>query len=181
MMKRFSKKQQLPLQSRTITLGEINTEEVNDIIRLIYDINDEDTGKQKVEPIRLIINSFGGDVYSGLGLIDVMNCSTTPIYTICHGSAMSMGFQIFIMGHHRIASKNATFMYHESSYPVEGKVQHHINELHEVKRIEKILDDYTLEKTLIPAKKLKQIKSTHTDWYITAQEALEYGVVDKVI
>lgn len=181
MMKRFGKKQQLPQQSRTVTLGTINAEEVNDIIRLIYDINDEDTGKQKVEPIRLIINSFGGEVYSGLGLIDVMNCSTTPIYTICHGSAMSMGFQIFIMGHQRIASKNATFMYHEASYPVEGKVQTHIQELNEVKRIEKILDDYTLEKTTISPKKLKQIKSTHTDWYITAQEALEYGIVDKVI
>jgi len=94
---------------------------------------------------------------------------------------MSISFQIFLMGNHRIASKNAKFMYHESSYPTEGKVQHHIHELQEVKRIEKILDDYTLEKTLIPAKKLKQIKSTHTDWYITAQEALEYGVVDKVI
>ena len=62
-----------PRLSRTITLGEINSELTNDIIQLIYDINDEDIGKTQVEPIKLIINSFGGEVYSGLALIDIID------------------------------------------------------------------------------------------------------------
>ena len=77
--------------SRIITLGDIETEVVNDIIHSIYEINEEDIKKQTAEPIKLIINSAGGEIYSGLALIDVISTSFTPIHTICHGSAMSMG------------------------------------------------------------------------------------------
>jgi ATP-dependent protease ClpP protease subunit len=59
--------------SRIITLGEIDPTTVNEVIQDIYEINAEDAKRQIVEPIKLIINSFGGEVYSGLALIDVID------------------------------------------------------------------------------------------------------------
>lgn len=176
--KRSDKQSQL---SRTITLGEINSESVNDIIQLIYEINDEDIGKTQVEPIRLIINSFGGEVYSGLALIDTIDNSSIPVYTICHGSAMSMALIIYAAGHQRYASKNATFMYHEAAYPIEGKVLHHKQELKEVERLDKICDDYLLSKTSFTQNQFDDVKKTQGEWYFDVEIAQKHGLVNEIL
>jgi ATP-dependent Clp protease protease subunit len=167
--------------SRTITLGEINSESANDIIQLIYDINDEDIGKTQVEPIKLIINSFGGEVYSGLALIDTIDNSSTPVYTICHGSAMSMALIVYSAGHQRYASKNATFMYHEAAYPIEGKVIHHKQELKEVERVDKICDNYLLSKTSFTQKQFNDVKKTQGEWYFNIEIAQQHGLVNEIL
>jgi len=167
--------------SRTITLGEIDSESANDIIQLIYDINDEDIGKTQVEPIKLIINSFGGEVYSGLALIDTIDNSSTPVYTICHGSAMSMALIVYSAGHQRYASKNATFMYHEAAYPIEGKVIHHKQELKEVERVDKICDNYLLSKTSFTQKQFNDVKKTQGEWYFNIETAQQHGLVNEIL
>jgi ATP-dependent Clp protease protease subunit len=176
-----SLKKNISKPSRILTLDEINNESINDIIQLIYEINDEDIGKKQVEPIKLIINSFGGEVYSGLALIDVIDNSTTPIYTICHGSAMSMALIVYIAGHQRYASKNATFMYHEAAYPADGKIIHHKQELKEVERIDKICDDYLLSKTLFTEEQLSNIKKIQGEWYFDVETALKLDVVNEIL
>lgn len=173
-----SEKQKL---SRTITLGEINSESANDIIQLIYDINDEDIGKTQVEPIKLIINSFGGEVYSGLALIDTIDNSSTPVYTICHGSAMSMALIVYSAGHNRYASRNATFMYHEAAYPIEGKVAHHKQELKEVERVDSICDNYLLSKTSFTQKQFNTVKKIQGEWYFDVKTAQEHGLVNEIL
>jgi ATP-dependent Clp protease protease subunit len=167
--------------SRIITLGDIETEIVNDIIHSIYEINEEDVKKQTAEPIKLIINSAGGEIYSGLALIDVINTSLTPIYTICHGSAMSMGLIVFAAGHHRTASPNATFMYHEAMYGLEGKTAYHKQEIKEANRIDKICDDFLLSKTKLTQKLLNNVKNTQAEWYFDAKTALKYDVVNEIL
>lgn len=167
--------------SRIITLGDIETEIVNDIIHSIYEINEEDVKKQTAEPIKLIINSAGGEIYSGLALIDVIGTSLTPIHTICHGSAMSMGLVVFAAGHHRTASPNATFMYHEAMYGLEGKTAYHRQEMKEANRIDKICDDYLLSRTKLTQKLLDNVKNTQAEWYFDAKTALKYGVVNEII
>ena len=164
---------------RVIALGEITQENVNDIINLIYEINEEDIKKTQVEPIKLIINSFGGEVYSGLALIDVIDNSRTPLYTICYGREMSMGLVVYAAGHERYASKNATFMYHEAAYPIEGKVAHHKQELKEVERIDKICDKYLISKTKLTQETLDNIKITQSEWYFDVDMAAKYGIVDE--
>jgi ATP-dependent Clp protease protease subunit len=176
-----SRRSDKPRLSRILTLGNIDSESINEIIQLIYDINDEDAKKTQVEPIKLIINSFGGEVYSGLALIDVIDNSLTPVYTICHGSAMSMALIIYAAGHQRIASKYATFMYHEAGYPTEGKVVHHKQELKEVERIDSICDDYLLSKTKFTRKILKGVKDRQKEWYFDTELAHKYGLVDEIL
>ena len=167
--------------SRIITLGEIEPELINNIIQLIYEINDEDAKKTHAEPIKLIINSLGGEVYSGLALIDVIDSSQTPVYTICHGSCMSMALSIYAAGHHRLASKNATFMYHEASYTAEGKVLHHKQELKETDRIDMVCDNYLLSKTKFTQKQFTDVKTKRSEWYFDVKVATKYGLVDEVI
>jgi ATP-dependent Clp protease protease subunit len=167
--------------SRIITLGDIETEIINDIIHSIYEINEEDVKKQTADPIKLIINSAGGEIYSGLALIDVINTSLTPIHTICHGSAMSMGLIVFVAGHHRTASPNATFMYHEAMYGLEGKTAYHRQEMKEANRIDKICDDYLLSRTKLTQKLLDNVKNTQAEWYFDAKTALKYDVVNEIL
>jgi len=167
--------------SRIITLGDIETEIVNDIIHSIYEINEEDVKKQTTEPIKLIINSAGGEIYSGLALIDIISTSLTPIHTICHGAAMSMGLIVFAAGHHRTASPNATFMYHEAMYGLEGKTAYHKQEIKEANRIDKICDEYLLSRTKLTQKLLDNIKNTQAEWYFDAKTALKYNVVNEIL
>ena len=177
-----------PKLSRVITLGDIDSETVNeviqliyDIIQLIYEINEEDAKKAQAEPIKLIINSPGGEVYSGLALIDVIDNSQTPIYTICHGTAMSMGLIVYAAGHHRTASRYSTFMYHESHYEMNGKVATHKQEIKEADRTEKICDDYLISKTKLTPAILKKVKNKQEEWYFDVNTAKKYGLVDEIL
>ena len=167
--------------SRIMTLGDIETEIVNDIIHSIYEINEEDVKKQTADPIKLIINSAGGEIYSGLALIDVIDNSLTPVHTICHGSAMSMALVVYAAGHHRLASKYATFMYHEAMYGVEGKTAYHRQEMKEANRIDKICDDFLMSRTKLTQKQLDNVKNTQAEWYFDAKTALKYGVVNEIL
>lgn len=167
--------------SRIITLGDIDTDTVNEIIKDIYEINNEDAKKQVVEPIKLIINSFGGHVNSGLALIDVIDSSQTPVHTICHGAAMSMGLIVYAAGHARYASKYATFMYHEASYELDGKVAFHKQELKETERIDKICDLYLISKTKLTDKILLPHREKQAEWYFDVKAAQKYGLVHEII
>jgi len=93
---------------------------------------------------------------------------------------MSMGLILYSVGHHRVASKNATFMYHEAAYHVDGKVVHHKQELKEVERVDKICDEILISKTKFTQEQLSKIKETQSDWYFDVNTALEYGLVDEV-
>ena len=167
--------------SRVITLGDIDCIEINQIIQDIYEINNEDAKRQTVEPIKLIINSFGGEVFSGLALIDVIDSSQTPIHTICHGTAMSMALIIYAAGHHRIASKYATFMYHEAAYELNGKVAFHKQELKETERIDKICDAYLISKTKLTKNILQPHRDRQAEWYFDVKTAQRYGLVDEIL
>jgi ATP-dependent Clp protease protease subunit len=167
--------------SRIITLGDIDILTINEIIQDIYEINDEDRKRQTVEPIKLIINSFGGEVFSGLALIDVIDSSQTPIHTICHGTAMSMALIVYAAGHHRIASKYSTFMYHEAAYEINGKVAFHKQELRETERIDKICDAYLISKTKFTQKVLRPYRDRQAEWYFDVKVAQKYGLVDEIL
>lgn len=170
--------------SRVLTLGEIENDKACDIIGLIYEINEEDKNKEadKREPIQLILNSPGGNVYDGMGIIDAIEQSITPIHMIIHGQAQSMGFAIATCGTYRYASKRTTFMYHECGWEMGyEKMQSHEQELIEGKRLWKLYDEIITTNTHIPEKTLINIRKQRKEWYMTAQEALELGVIDEII
>ncbi len=99
---------------RTIVLsGDIDESSVKDAIQTISFINEIDDGKDEVDPIKLIINSLGGNILDGFALIGVIENSYVPVYTYGYGSIMSMALPILVAGDKRFGHPLATFMYHE--------------------------------------------------------------------
>jgi ATP-dependent Clp protease protease subunit len=167
---------------RILSIGDIEIDNVNEIIEVIYEINEEDAKKSQRDPIKLIVNSPGGDVYHGFALVDVISNSTTPIYTICHGHAMSAALVVYAAGHRRFASQRATFMYHEIAWSMQQeKLQLHSQEVKEGERMWKIYDDYLLSQTKFTAKQLNEVKKTRGEWYMDVKTAHKYGLVDEIL
>ena len=131
------------------------------------------------KPINLILSSYGGDVYSMLGIIDFMQSFDVKVNTRCYGAAMSAAAVILACGTGvRSMSENATVMIHEGSIFEEGKISDvlkssdHLKELH--KTINKILSEVTNKDEEYWTEKTK------TDLYLTAEECLEFKIIDKI-
>lgn len=166
------------LKDRIVFLGE----EVNDVtaslvVAQLLFLESEDPGKD----ISLYINSPGGSVSAGLAIYDTMNYIKCDVSTICIGMAASMGAFLLSGGTKgkRMALPNAEVMIHQPSGGAQGQAT-------EIKIV--------AEKILQTRKKLNQIlaantgqplevieRDTERDNYMTADEAKEYGLIDKVI
>jgi len=179
-----NKKEEKP-QSRIVVLGDIDDENVNDCISQILEINELDSNvpTEKLEPIKLIINSQGGEVYRGFGLIDCIELSKIPVHITILGQAQSMALPILCVGHHRSMSKRSTLMYHEVSWEIgsDTKLSTHHKEVEEGHRLQDMYDSIILERSKIPKKKLDDIKLRKEEWYISPKEALKLGLIDEII
>ena len=179
-------------RARTLYLPEqVNQESMNKLTKSIIEINKSDAYLKKLyaindidyvpKPIEIYIDSYGGAVYQCMGLLGVMEKSETPVHTIVTGCAMSCGFMILISGHKRFGYKLSTPLYHQVSTGFRGKVQDMEESLEETKRLQKMIEKITLARTEIPKKRLKEVLKNKVDWYMTAKEALELGVIDGII
>ena len=173
---------------RDLILGEdVSQSSIKNITKSIYDINYDDDSKCKElsnfvrEPIKLYLNTYGGSVYDGLSLINTIEHSKAPIYTICSGSAMSMGLPILLSGSNRYAYKYSTILYHEITTYVWDKIEQVKQDLKETERLQVIIDNIVLEKTNILKEKLDDIKERKIDWFIPADEALKLGIIDEIL
>lgn len=133
--------------------------------------------------LTLYINSTGGDLYEAFALIDVMRTSKHPIRTVAIGSVMSAAFLIFAAGTkgERLITKNVSLMCHQFSESAEGKY-HDIkatmkeNELCNQKMVDVLKAATGLTTTVIKKKLLPA-----SDVYLSAQEAIDLGVADRLI
>jgi ATP-dependent Clp protease protease subunit len=132
-----------------------------------------------LSPINLIINSQGGDLYEMMGIIDYITNLSVKVNTICRGSAMSAAAVILSCGTgERIASKHSTIMFHEASSFNMGKQSDLKANVKHVDTIEEMTNALLADKTKMDANWWKE--KQRVDMYITAQEALELGVIDKI-
>jgi len=177
--------------SRLLMLSEIEAKEVDKIVEAIYYFNEEESQKvinvlehpsYKPEPIRIVLKSEGGSMYDGLALIDVIENSKIPIHITAHGCVMSMALNVLVSGHEKYCSKNTTFMYHEGWYSIpESNIQEHKDELQEAERLNELCDNYLISKTKFTIEILEKIRKSRKNWYFDANEALKYGVVNKIL
>jgi len=164
---------------------------IADITRRIISINKSDAKlkklykisglKYKPQPIKIFIDSYGGQVYQCFGLLSVMKASKTEIHTIVTGAAMSCGFMMLISGHKRYAYSLSTPLYHQVSSVAWGKLKDMEEDVQETKRLQKIIEDITYERTNITRKRLKEVFKGKKDWFMSADEALRLGVVDEIL
>lgn len=166
------------LKERIIFLGTpINDQVANSIVAQLLFLDSEDSKKD----IKLYINSPGGSVTSGLAIYDTMQHVKADVSTICVGMAASMGAVLLAGGRKskRFALPNARIMIHQVLGGAEGQasdVEIHAKELVRIKdHLNKIIAGHT-------GQKLEKVQQdTDRDYFMTAEEARKYGLVDKVI
>jgi len=134
----------------------------------------------KDDPINLIINSDGGDIYDMLGIIDYIDSLTLKVNTICRGKALSAAAIILTCGTGtRMMSKRSTVMFHQSSSFLSGKMSDISAYLDNIKTLEATVYNLLEIKTKKDANWWKsQMK---TDTFLSPETLVEYGVIDQII
>lgn len=166
------------LKERIIFLtGEINDVTADLVVAQLLFLEGEDPTKD----IQIYINSPGGSVSAGFAIFDTMNYIKCDVSTICVGLAASMGAFLLAAGQKgkRYALPNADIMIHQPLGGAQGQasdIKIHAEKILEIrKRINKILSDETGQ----PMEKVEA--DTDRDYYLSAPEAVEYGLIDRVI
>ena len=166
------------LKDRIIFLSGEVRDDVSDIIiaQLLF-LESEDPNKD----IHFYINSPGGVVTSGLAIYDTMNYIKPDVSTICIGQAASMGAVLLSSGAKgkRFSLPNSNIMIHQPSGGAQGQASDIVIQAEQILKIKANLNRILAENT---GKSLETIeKDTDRDFAMTATEALEYGLIDKVI
>lgn len=166
-------------QERIIFLGQEVTDSLaNSIIAAMLYLDSDDPTK----PIYIYINSPGGSVTAGMAIYDTMQHIKSEVVTICVGLAASMGAFLLASGSKgkRLALPNARIMIHQ---PLGGTGRRQASDIEieakEILRIRDSLNHILAERTGQPVEKIE--KDTDRDYFMSAQEAKEYGLIDNVI
>ena len=166
------------LNERIIFLGSaIDDQVANVVVAQLLHLESVDPAKD----VSLYINSPGGSIYSGLAIYDTMNFIKPDVSTICVGIAMSMGALLLAGGApgKRMALPNAKILIHQVSSSFQGQatdIEIHAREVIELRRrLDEIISEHT-------GKDLETVrKDTERDYFMSSEEAKEYGVIDRVI
>lgn len=152
-----------------------------DLIKMILRCNKEDKGKpvEDRQPIKVFIDSPGGDVVFMWSIINVIEISKTPVWTIDYSTAYSAAAEILASGHKRFALPGSHVMIHLGSCAYAGDAANVEATKKYFDSLSKKTVDHLLKRTKIEPKMFK--KKTLTDWFLDENDALENGVVDKII
>ncbi len=166
------------LKDRIIMLsGEVNDQVASTIVAQLLFLEAQDPDKD----IYFYINSPGGVITSGLSMYDTMNYIKPDIVTICMGQAASMGAFLLSAGTKgkRYALPHARIMIHQPSGGAQGQSTDIQIQAQEIQRLKDTLNQIMAENC---GKKAKQLeKDTERDNFMSAKEAVEYGLIDKVL
>jgi ATP-dependent Clp protease protease subunit len=167
-------------RERIIFLGRgVNDSLANQIIAIMLYLDSEDPGK----PIYLYINSPGGSVTAGLAIYDTMRHIKSEVVTICVGLAASMGAFLLCGGTKgkRLALPHSRIMIHQPLGGVQGSRQATDIDIEakEILRLRDQLNQMMADNTGQSIEKIK--KDTDRDYFMSAYEAMEYGLIDQVI
>ena len=166
------------LKDNIIFLGTpIDDSVANAIVAQMLFLESEDPDKD----IQIYINSPGGSVTAGLAIYDTMQFVKNDIVTYCIGQCASMGAHLLAAGTKgkRFALPNARIMIHQPSGGAQGQATEIEITFKEIQRLKENLAATFAKHTGQPLKKV--IKDMDRDFFMSAEEALEYGIVDKVL
>ena len=152
------------------------------LVEQIFEYNryDEEIPTEERKPIRLYINSPGGNILEGLALISAIELSKTPIYTVNVGSWSSMAFLIGISGHKRFSLPNMTFLMHDGStftFGSANKVQDRID-------FEKRLEQEVIKQHVLKHSKMDPVDYdalARVELYLLPEDALKRGFIDEIV
>ncbi len=168
------------LRDRIIFLSdgvEINDQVANSTVAQLLFLESQDAESD----IYMYINSPGGMVTSGLAIYDTMQYIKPDVHTICVGQAASMGAVLLAAGTEgkRSALQHSRLLLHQPMGGTSGQASDIEIQTKEILRIKEALYDILAKHTGQPKKKIK--KDTDRDYFLSAKEAVEYGLIDKVM
>ncbi|CAN5304754.1 ATP-dependent Clp endopeptidase proteolytic subunit ClpP [soil metagenome] len=133
------------------------------------------------KPIWMYIDSPGGSVTAGLGIYNIMRTRKCPVYTLVYGQASSMGAFLLSAGQkgNRYAMEFSRIMIHQPSGGAEGKASDIEIQAEEIKYHKALLNKLLAKHTGQPIERVE--KDTDRDFFMSAKDCVEYGLVDKVI
>lgn len=166
------------LKERIIFLHEgIDDHVANLVISQLLFLEAEDSERDAY----LYINSPGGVVTAGMAIYDTMQFIKTKVSTICMGQAASMGAFLLAAGEpgRRFALPNSRIMIHQPLGGAQGQATDIEIQTKEILRIKHVLNEILADRTNQPIKKIE--KDTDRDFFMSSEEAVTYGLIDKVI
>lgn len=166
------------LNDRIVFLGEeINSVTANLVVAQLLHLESQDSEKD----ISLYINSPGGEVYSGLAILDTMNYIKPQVSTICVGMAASMAAVLLASGAKgkRFCLPNSMVMIHQPSGGAQGQQTEIEIVAQEIKETRRRLNQILADATGQPFEKVEA--DTERDHYLRAEDALEYGLIDRIV
>ena len=166
------------LNDRIIFLGEeINSVSANLVVAQLLHLESQDAEKD----ISLYINSPGGEVYSGLAILDTMNFIKPQVSTICVGMAASMAAVLLSAGTKgkRFCLPHSKVMIHQPSGGAQGQQTEIEIVAEEIKKTRRELNQILSDASAQPIEKVQA--DTERDNYLTAAEALDYGLIDRIV
>ena len=166
------------MMDRVIFLGtEVNDYTANVIQAQLLYLDSTDTGKD----ISLYLNSPGGSVYAGLGIYDTMQYVASDVSTLCTGMAASMAAVLLVAGQKgkRYALKHSRVMIHQPMGGAQGQASDIEITAREIKKLKDELYHIIADHSGQPFDKVE--KDSDRDYWMTSQEALDYGMIDRIL
>lgn len=133
----------------------------------------------KSSPIYFLIDSGGGEIVEGGRIIDAMNASKRPVFTVVVGSAGSMAAFVHSYGVKRFMLPNSELMYHNTSWSFAGEVTKMVSRANHLTRIQRELNNNIVSRSNVTIEELMVRESD--EWWVGSQEAIARGLVDDTI
>lgn len=172
----------LNMQDRKFYILEDIDKSLMDSLQIVIQwVNEEDVNLpiNERKPLKIYIDSNGGELYPTLASLDFIRMSKTPIWTIGKGVSYSSAGLLLLAGHKRFCYKNSTFLLHSGSGGFVGRTDSVYDNMEFEKRvIEKLVKSHVVENSKITSE-IYDAKYRH-EWFMDSSEMLEFGIVDEI-
>jgi ATP-dependent Clp protease protease subunit len=161
-----------------ILYGEVSEQSIsNNVAQLLH------LAAQNHKPIHLVVSSYGGSIDEMFSLYDTIKFLPCPVHTVALGKVMSAGVLLLAAGvkGKRMIGRSARLMIHPVSGGSYGTIFEVINETNEHKRLQDLLVSTLLRESKMTGDQIQKIMKAGYDYYLTPEEAVKFGIVDKII
>ena len=170
-------------ENRILWIDDEITEYTLEFAKMImqWNIDDDKAGikQEDRKPIKIVFFSPGGDLEVNNCLVDTITLSKTPVIGVNAGMAASSGCFIYLSCHKRYTFPTAEFLIHQGAGTFSGTYDIVVSAIMNYQRQIEELGKFVLSRTKIPEDVFSE--NFTTDWYLSAKEAVEYGVADKIV
>lgn len=168
-------------ENRIIYVYDIDDYLIDDLIKPTIYYNEQDRGKpiEERKSIEYRISSGGGNLSTCMQILATCQLSKTKIRTVNMGYACSAAAYIFLAGDERVLFPHSLTLFHRGSATQMGNYDEVVGQTSQYKKEQKYLEEFALSRTKIP--KSTWTKKMKSDWYLSNEDCLKYGVADKEI